>query len=136
LELAVRHAPAVKEHVGSINFVPQAGKGSTMKIGFAYALIYLASLFAPPPAQAEHGNVERGFIFARQHCSICHAIQKTGESPQKLAPPFRELHLRYPVEELAESLGEGIRTGHPMMPEFQLDPDQIEDFLAYLKSLE
>jgi cytochrome c len=104
----------------------------TMKMVFAAALIFLA----PMTAEAEDGDVRLGFIFARQHCSICHAILKTGESPQKLAPPFRELHLRYPVEELGEALGEGIRTGHPMMPEFQLDPDQIENLLAYLKSLE
>lgn len=103
-----------------------------MKLAFTAVFV----LLAPLKAHAEDGNVQRGFIFAHQHCLICHAIQKTGESPQTLAPPFRELHLRYPVEELSEALGEGIRTGHPMMPEFQLDPDQIEDFLAYLKSLE
>jgi hypothetical protein len=27
-------------------------------------------------------------------------------------------------------------TGHPAMPEFRLDPAQIGDVLAYLKSLE
>ena len=41
-------------------------------------------------------------------------------------------HKRYPVETLAE----GIQTGHPTMPEFQLEPDQIGDLLAYLKTLE
>jgi cytochrome c len=27
-------------------------------------------------------------------------------------------------------------TGHPSMPQFRFDPDQIEDFIAFLKSLE
>jgi cytochrome c len=27
-------------------------------------------------------------------------------------------------------------TGHPTMPEFRLDPDQIGDLIAFLKSLE
>jgi mono/diheme cytochrome c family protein len=27
-------------------------------------------------------------------------------------------------------------TGHPSMPVFRLDPDQVEDVLAYLKTLE
>ena len=27
-------------------------------------------------------------------------------------------------------------TGHPSMPEFRLDPDQIENLIAYLKTLE
>jgi mono/diheme cytochrome c family protein len=51
------------------------------------------------------------------------------------APPFRELHRRYPVDDLAEAFAEGITTGHPSMPEYRLAPDQIEDVLAYLRSL-
>lgn len=50
--------------------------------------------------------------------------------------PFRDLHTRYPVEDLGEALTEGIRTGHPTMPEFRFDPDQAQDLIAYLKSLE
>jgi len=46
------------------------------------------------------------------------------------------LHLRYPVDYLAESLAEGIKTAHPNMPPFELDVGQIEDLIAYLKSLE
>jgi mono/diheme cytochrome c family protein len=49
---------------------------------------------------------------------------------------LRTLHNRYPVETLAEALAEGIYTGHPTMPGFQLDPDQIHDLLSYMKSLE
>ena len=52
------------------------------------------------------------------------------------APPFRTLHTRYPVETLAEAFAEGIYTGHPRMPEFELDPDEINDLLSYLKTLE
>jgi cytochrome c len=37
---------------------------------------------------------------------------------------------------LEESLTEGIRTGHPAMPEFALDKHQILDLISYLKSLE
>ena len=63
-------------------------------------------------------------------------IDRVTQSPLKIAPPFRTLHKRYPIETLAESLAEGIQTGHPTMPEFQLDPDQIHDLLSYLKTLE
>ena len=57
-------------------------------------------------------------------------------SPLKIAPPFRDLHNKYPIETLQEALAEGISTGHPTMPEFRLEPDQINDVLSYLKSLE
>jgi mono/diheme cytochrome c family protein len=78
----------------------------------------------------------RGLAFAKSHCAKCHAVGRTGSSRFKPAPPFRTLHYRYPVETLAEAFAEGIYTGHPQMPAFELDPDQINDLLSYLKSLE
>jgi len=79
---------------------------------------------------------QRGQAFARVHCAQCHAIDKASPSLLAIAPPFRTLHKRYPVESLEEALGEGIITGHPSMPEFRLDGAQINDFIAFLKSLE
>jgi cytochrome c len=81
-------------------------------------------------------EAQRGFILLREDCSRCHAIGKVGNSPLKIAPPFRTLHERYPVEDLEEPLAEGIVTGHPTMPEFRFDPGQVGDIIAYLKSLE
>jgi cytochrome c len=79
---------------------------------------------------------QRGMVFARTNCAQCHSIDPVGPSPLSLAPPFRDLHESYPVETLEEALAEGIRTGHPGMPEFRLEPDQISDLIAFLKSLE
>jgi mono/diheme cytochrome c family protein len=91
------------------------------------------SLAAPDPA------IERGRAYAERSCSLCHAIGRTGASPYAPAPPFRSLHERYPVEDLAEALAEGISVSHRgprQMPEFTLSAPMIDDFLAYLKSLE
>ena len=79
---------------------------------------------------------QRGLVFVRTNCARCHSIDKVSNSTLPMAPPFRSLHERYPVENLQESLAEGIVTGHPSMPEFRLDPDQIIDVIAYLKTLE
>jgi len=79
---------------------------------------------------------QRGLVILKTNCSRCHAIGKIGESPLKIAPPFRTLHERYPVEDLEEPLAEGIITGHPTMPEFRFDPGQVGDIIAYLKTLE
>jgi mono/diheme cytochrome c family protein len=81
-------------------------------------------------------SAQRGLTFVQVNCAHCHAIDKIGESPLAIAPPFRTLHWRYPVENLAEALAEGIRTGHPTMPVFRLDPGQIRDVISYLKTLE
>ena len=87
-------------------------------------------------AQAPSPAAQRGFAFVRANCARCHSIDKVSPSPLAIAPPFRTLHLKYPVESLEEALAEGIVTGHPTMPEFRLDPGQVADVIAYLKSLE
>jgi cytochrome c len=79
---------------------------------------------------------QRGKTFVVNNCSRCHSVDKVTPSPLKIAPPFRTLHLRYSVDTLQEALAEGIYTGHPTMPAFQLEPDQIRDVISYLKTLE
>lgn len=81
-------------------------------------------------------SAQRGRTFAQANCAQCHAIGLIDESRLRIAPPFRTLHKRYPVETLAEALAEGIVTGHPSMPEFRLDVAQIKDLIGYLKTLE
>jgi mono/diheme cytochrome c family protein len=103
------------------------------------ALLALLLLAAPAAAQrgvTAGGDAARGEAFARQNCAACHAIGRSGASPRREAPRFRDLHRRYPVEQLAEALAEGIGTGHEEMPEFQLDPPAIADVLAWLRGLE
>jgi cytochrome c len=99
----------------------------------AVLVLAVGSAFTLP---AKSANVEQGRRLARIYCARCHAIDKVSPSPLAIAPPFRTLHERYPIETLQEALAEGIVTGHPTMPEFRFEPDQINDFLVFLKSLE
>jgi mono/diheme cytochrome c family protein len=101
-------------------------------------MVFGALLLVAATAAAEQLNPaeQRGLRFVRTHCASCHSVDKVTESPLKIAPPFRTLHRKYAVESLQEALAEGIVTGHPTMPEFQLDPGQVGDVIAYLKSLE
>jgi len=84
---------------------------------------------------SENDSVARGLAFVVDNCARCHAVGADGESPVPEAPPFRVLESRYPLEALEEALAEGIVTGHPDMPQFTLEPDQIADVLGYLRSL-
>jgi cytochrome c len=111
-----------------------------LAIGLAFIANAVAIALALAPSQAK-GEVlspaeQRGLVIVRTNCSRCHAIGKIGDSPLPIAPPFRTLHQRYPVDDLQEPLAEGIVTGHPTMPEFRFDPGQVGDIIAYLKSLE
>ena len=99
-------------------------------------LAALALVLIAVNALAQDARGQRGRTFAQTNCASCHAIGRVGESPLRIAPPFRSLHTRYPVENFAEAFAEGIVTGHPTMPEVRLDAAQIGDLLAYLKTLE
>ena len=89
-----------------------------------------------PASAGDASQVEAGRKLAELHCSRCHAIGDSDSSLMEGAPPFRDLKLRYPVDDLAESLAEGIMTSHPQMPVFTFSPEEIDDLLAYLDSLE
>ncbi|MXN63834.1 c-type cytochrome [Stappia sp. GBMRC 2046] len=81
-------------------------------------------------------DLELGRQLAQENCARCHATGESGESPLTGAPAFRDLSKRYPVETLEEALAEGIITGHPDMPEFILQPDEIAAFIGYLKTIQ
>lgn len=117
-----RHPPFVKDAMPLLRFHLSA--------------MLAAMLLAVLPPATEAASVQQGQRLARLYCASCHAVDKVSPSPLTIAPPFRDLHKKYPVESLEESLGEGIMTGHPSMPQFQFEPDQIADFVAFLKSLE
>lgn len=116
-----------------------ARRPASGKFHIALAVAAAISTLAPLSAGSKEAlspAAQRGLVFLRANCSHCHSIDKVSKSPLPMAPPFRTLHERYPIESLQESLAEGIITGHPSMPEFQLDPGQVNDVIAYLKSLE
>ena len=100
-------------------------------------LIAVSSLTAASSALAQGSpNLERGHSLVAAHCSRCHAIDRTGTSPHRDAPPFRTLGQKYPVGWLGEALGEGLSTGHPDMPEFVFEPQEIKAILTYLQSIQ
>lgn len=99
------------------------------------APLMIAQALAAEPAVSQTTPTERGRALADKHCARCHAVGLTGTSPMSLAPSFRDLSQRYPIETLAEALAEGIVTGHPAMPKFTFHPRQIDALLTYIDSL-
>lgn len=108
--------------------------------GLALAIvltIVLTWAAASPGAAQDDGEIIRqGQALLATHCSRCHAIGLTGDSPDRQAPAFRDLGDKYPVEWLAEALAEGLSTGHPDMPEFVFEPGEINAILAYLRAIQ
>lgn len=96
----------------------------------------LAAALWPAAAQPAQDDPKRGEALLTRDCASCHAVGRTGESPHKFAPAFRTLGQRYPIESLEEALGEGIMSGHPDMPEFKFDAEDVGAIIAYLKSIQ
>lgn len=100
--------------------------------------VFAALLLSTMPATAgeQEDAAARGLKLVTANCARCHATGLDDASPHEKAPPFRKVVEIYPSEDLAEALAEGIVSGHPDMPVFVFKPPQIEDFLAYLNSLD
>jgi cytochrome c len=97
----------------------------------------LCLVFATSAARGQDASaLKRGEALLAKECSRCHATARTGESRHPQAPLFRSLAKRYPIESLEEALGEGIISGHPDMPEFKFEGDDVGAIIAYLKSIQ
>ena len=81
-------------------------------------------------------QIELGRAVTARNCGMCHAIGLEGDSPNRAAPPFRELGRRMNVDSLGEGLIQGILTGHPAMPEFRFTPTEAVAIVRYLRSVQ
>jgi cytochrome c len=104
--------------------------------GLAGAGAILLFGFAAPALAVEKDLTAKGEVLVKEHCARCHATGKEGDSPHKEAPPFRTLSSKYPVGDLAESLAEGIVSGHPDMPIFAFSAHDVEAIVQYLESVQ
>ncbi|MBO0752686.1 MAG: cytochrome c [Bradyrhizobiaceae bacterium] len=100
------------------------------------ALAVAAAQAEPGPVPADAELLKRGGELVAKECGRCHGIGRTDPSRHPQAPAFRTLSKRYPIEALEEALGEGIISGHPDMPEFEFDSDDVGAIIAYLKSIQ
>lgn len=106
-----------------------------LAVGVAIAASVLGSA-ASSQAAAEPGVVQRGRALVESNCAACHAVGRSGDSPNREAPPFRRLGERYDIDALGEGLAEGLSVGHGPMPEWRFDPNDVAAILAYLKDIQ
>jgi len=91
-----------------------------------------------PPEAASIALDDAGRGVAERLCAGCHAVAPGGASPVAAAPPLTTIGRRYPVAAIAEALAEGILVGHGdvRMPEFRLEPPEIEALIEYLETVQ
>jgi mono/diheme cytochrome c family protein len=77
----------------------------------------------------------QGRAVLEKNCSRCHAIESADASPLKIAPPMRDIYLKFPVRELEEELKEGKVSRHKEMPQIAFSDEDVEAILTYLDQL-
>lgn len=95
----------------------------------------LALLLLATPAAADDAAVAMGKTLAQKNCTVCHAIGTNDKSPIEDAPPFRDIAVRYDIVDLEDSLNEGVATEHPLMPNWQMTPEQAHALASFIMSL-
>jgi cytochrome c len=102
-----------------------------------WILVAAAAATAAPAAGEESADViKHGEALLTKNCARCHAIGRSGVSTHPEAPAFRTLSQKYAIDGLAEALAEGFSTGHPDMPEFVFEVDEVGAIIGYLKSIQ
>jgi mono/diheme cytochrome c family protein len=80
-------------------------------------------------------EVELGRQIASSQCADCHGIDK--EDPHRTdAPALRYILADYDGDALAEDFRDGLKVGHPDMPQFQFGPKSTDLLLSYLMSIQ
>ena len=103
----------------------------------AACLLIISPLHTAAQTSEESAQIARGYEYVLKNCAGCHSTEAEGESLHIDAPPFRLIGRLYPIDHLGEAFAEGAAVGHLDMPEFEiLEPQQIEDLLAWMKSVQ
>lgn len=95
----------------------------------------LAAVMLMQPALAQEApDLEAGLAYARERCSMCHAVEPDRlVSPDQSAPAFEEM-ADWP-EMTVNYLSVWLVTSHPTMPNLVVEPDDAGNLAAYLLSL-
>jgi len=80
-------------------------------------------------------EIAQGHEIAEAECSRCHGLDKE-PPPRTDAPPLRHVLADYDPEALKEDFRDGIKVGHPDMPQFDFDPMGADMLLSYLISIQ
>ena len=82
----------------------------------------------------EIGDARKGLNYARKVCAACHNVQRSdAKSPNSKAPPFKQIANTPGMSVTALTVWS--RTTHPTMPNLIIEPNDMDDLIAYILSL-
>jgi tetratricopeptide (TPR) repeat protein len=82
----------------------------------------------------EFGDPRKGLAYAQKTCAQCHAVLRVqATSPNPKAPAFKTVANTPGMNALALTVW--LRTSHPTMPNLIIEPNDLDDVVAYIASL-
>ena len=79
-------------------------------------------------AHARYAEPQHGKEILQKLCAQCHAVGRTGASPNRLAPPFRTFsETKLYDSDFMQRLQDGYSSIHPFMPTFRFNRDDAEE---------
>jgi mono/diheme cytochrome c family protein len=113
---------------------------------FALAILVCALSAASMQAQAMPADAQNpantesvaiGRQAAQTYCAKCHAIGRSGRSPNKAAPPLRRVAHKYRDRSISSSLIiDGTVVEHRGMPRFEVSIEEADGLIAFIRSLD
>lgn len=102
------------------------------------AIPVIVAAITPVHAQGTNAGdpAARGRALAGEFCAACHAVGRSGASPNASAPPFRVLGDKIELDDFARRLARGLSSTHPDMPTFRFKPEDAQAVGAYLLSIQ
>jgi mono/diheme cytochrome c family protein len=102
----------------------------TMTASRRAQIIFWAALCCSPGMASA---ATRGETLAQQWCAECHATKAGQQSPNPKAPAFTAIANEPSATDY--SLRVFLKTTHATMPNFKINSDDIDDLVAYIRSL-
>lgn len=108
-------------------------------VGITLVVAGLSGTVVAMPADAQRPeNTESAKIgreVAKRYCSECHAIGRTGKSPNPKSPRFPLIAERYVDGNPAPVLIDGTVVRHPGMPEFRMLSSETDALVSYIRRI-
>ncbi len=98
--------------------------------------IFATGIFLSVTTASAQSPGDRGHALVKELCAPCHAVEKTGASPNASAPAFRTLGNSFDMDSFARRLQRGLEPGHPEMPAFKFNEEDARAVAVYLRSIQ
>ena len=92
-----------------------------------------ALLVSQPWTAAQAGDAAHGRVIAKRWCAACHVVAPDQTSASVDAPPFADVAKRRRDD---KELSAFLADPHPKMPDMSLTRKEIDDIVAYIRSLD